>query len=81
MNLPAQLGADRAAGTGDEDPPVGEVTGDRLDVGIDLVPSQQVRELYVAQVAERDPRVHHLPQRRNHLHPDSGASRLLVRRV
>ena len=41
-DLAAQLGADRAAGAGDQHPPAGEVAGDGGDVGVDLVAAEQV---------------------------------------
>ena len=41
-DLAAQLGADRAAGAGDEHPLAGEVAGDGGEVGVDLVAAEEV---------------------------------------
>ena len=75
MDLPAQLGADRPARARDEHPSVGEIPGDRLDVGVNLVPAKQVGEFDIAQVTERDARLQHLPQRRHDLDTDFGSTR------
>ncbi len=42
VELAAQLGADRAAGAGDQHPLAGQVAGDGVDVGVDLAPAEQV---------------------------------------
>ena len=52
-DLAAQLGADRAAGAGDEHPLAGEVAGDRVEVGVDLVAPEQVGDVDVADVGDR----------------------------
>ena len=41
-NLPAQLGADRAAGAGDQDPSLVDQAVDRLPFQLDLRPRQQI---------------------------------------
>ncbi len=66
-DLPAELGADRAAGAGDEDRAAGEVAGDVLDVDVDLVPAEQVGDVDVADVGDLHLAVHDLRQRRQHL--------------
>ena len=53
-DLAAQLRADGASRAGDQHAAVGEVPGDRLDVGVHLGAAQQVGQLDVAQVAEGD---------------------------
>ena len=52
VDLAAQLGADRAAGAGDEHPLAGQVAGDGVDVGVELVAAEQVGEVEVADVAD-----------------------------
>ena len=42
VDLAAQLRADRAAGAGDQHPLAGEVAGDGVDVGVDLVAAEEV---------------------------------------
>ncbi len=42
VELAAEFGPDRSAGTGDEHPPTGDVVRDRLDVGVDLVTAEEV---------------------------------------
>ena len=54
VELPAQLAADAAAGAGDEDASAGEVVGDRVDVGVDLMAAEQVLLGEVADVADAD---------------------------
>ena len=53
-DLAAQLGADRAAGAGDEHPAAGEVVGDAGDVGVDLAAAEQVGGGEGPDVAEAD---------------------------
>ena len=54
VDLAAELGADRATGPGDEDLAAGQVARDRVDVGVELVASEHVGEVDVAQVADAD---------------------------
>ena len=44
-DLPAELGADRAAGAGDEHRLVGEVRGDRREVDLDRLAAEHVLDL------------------------------------
>ena len=52
-DLAAQLGADRAAGAGDQHPLAGEVRRDRPQVGVDHVAPEQVGDVDVADVGDR----------------------------
>ncbi len=54
VDLPAQLAADRATGSGDEDPLAGHIVGDGVDVGVDLVAPQEVDLGHRADVADPD---------------------------
>ena len=76
-DLPAQLRADGASGTGHQDPLPGQVVGDRGDVGVDLVAAEDVGEVDVADVADADVLPEELGGRGQHLDLEAlGASRL-----
>ena len=72
VDLAAQLRADRAAGSGHQDATAGEVVGDRLDVGVELVAAQHVGQVDVADVADADVLGEQLGRRRQHLDVEPG---------
>jgi hypothetical protein len=47
VDLPAQLRADRAAGTGDEHAPSGEIPADHREVDLHRTPAEQVGDVEV----------------------------------
>ena len=69
--LAAQLGADRAAGAGDQDPPAGDVTGDRRGVDLGRVAAEEVGDGDRADVRRPD-MAEELGDRREHQHPQAG---------
>ena len=71
VDLAAQLGADRAAGAGHQHPTPGEIAGDRGDVGVELVATEHVGEVDVAEVADADVVVKQLGGSRQHLHGEA----------
>ena len=64
--LVTQLGADRAAGAGDQHAPTSQVAGDGLDVGVDDVTPEQVGFGQRSDVADSDGFTEEFAQRRQH---------------
>ena len=72
-DLPAELGADRAAGAGDQHSLAGQVAGDRVDVGVDLVTAEQVGHVDVTDVRDADlSRAQQVVRARQHLDLEAG---------
>ena len=63
MDLPRQLGADRAPRAGDEDDLSGYVAGDATDVGVDGTASQQIGDVELTQLLQTDATVDPFPDR------------------
>ncbi len=74
VDLAAQFGTDRAAGSGDQDPFTGEIARNRGDVGLDLATPQQIGEVEVADVAHVHAPVDEIHHPREHL---DGEARVL----
>jgi hypothetical protein len=77
VDLPGQLGADRPTRPGDQHPPAGQVPGDGVDVGVDLVPAQEVSGGEAPQLAHAHLAAEQLGDRREDQHLQVGCPRLL----
>ena len=71
LQLPAQLGADRAAGSGHQHPPPRHVAGDRDEVDVGLVAAEQIGHRQRADVGRVDA-ADEIGHRRDDEDPQSG---------